>query len=76
MANQTNINVTRSKENLNNKDNAFQNYPPSRTTSRKSQSRENPLNDDLIVSLSNAYENRRAQQVTEWESRQNVRYAA
>lgn len=33
-------------------------------------SKQNPkqLNDDLIISLSEAYENRRARQVFEWES--------
>lgn len=30
------------------------------------------INEDLIVSLENAYENRRARQVTEWERRQRV----
>jgi len=35
--------------------------------SRKSRSRENPINDELISSLSNAYENKRARQVSEWE---------
>ena len=46
--------------------------------SRKSQSKENPINDELIVSLANAHENRRAQQVTEWERlrRQSVQHAA
>ena len=36
------------------------------------------LNDDLIVSLSNAYENRRARQVFEWEKlrRQSLQRAA
>ena len=33
---------------------------------------ENSQNDELIVSLADAYENRRAQQVGEWESRQHV----
>ena len=35
--------------------------------SKKKDSQENPINDELIVSLSSAHENRRAQQVTEWE---------
>lgn len=37
-----------------------------------------PPTDDLIVSLSDAYENRRAQQVFEWERvrRQNIQRAA
>lgn len=47
-------------------------------SSRKPQSKENPLNDELIVSLSDAYENKRARQVFEWErvSRQNVQRSA
>jgi hypothetical protein len=44
----------------------------------KNKSRENSTNDDLIVSLSDAYENKRARQVFEWEKarRQNVQRAA
>ena len=44
----------------------------------KSQSKENPKTDELIVSLSDAYENKRARQVFEWERvrRQNVKRAA
>ena len=38
----------------------------------KIQARENILNDDLIVSLADAYENKRARQVNEWERRQKV----
>lgn len=36
-------------------------------TSQRTRSRENLSNEDLILSLSNAYENKRARQVTEWE---------
>lgn len=38
----------------------------------------NPINDDLIGSLQEAYENKRARQVFEWETarRQNARRAA
>ncbi len=38
----------------------------------------NPINDELIVSLQDAYENKRARQVFEWETarRQNTRRAA
>lgn len=32
--------------------------------------KEKPKNDDLIMSLSDAYENKRAQQVGEWQSLQ------
>jgi hypothetical protein len=44
----------------------------------KSQSKENPKTDELIVSLSDAYENKRARQVFEWERvrRQNIKRAA
>ena len=43
-------------------------------STRTSKSKENSLNDDLIVSLSDAYENKRARQVVEWENlgRQNL----
>ncbi|MGC2235732.1 MAG: hypothetical protein WA584_06200 [Pyrinomonadaceae bacterium] len=47
-------------------------------SNRISKSKDNNLNDDLIVSLSDAYENKRARQVVEWENirRQNVQRAA
>jgi hypothetical protein len=34
---------------------------------KRSSKRERLLNDDLILSLANAYENQRARQVSEWE---------
>jgi hypothetical protein len=37
------------------------------STQQRSSKRERPLNDDVIMSLANAYENQRARQVTEWE---------
>jgi hypothetical protein len=37
------------------------------STQQRSSKRERSLNDDVIMSLSNAYENQRARQVTEWE---------
>ena len=40
--------------------------------SGRSQSKDNLTNDDVILSLGDAYENRRAQQVNEWEMRQRV----
>jgi len=40
--------------------------------SRRSQSKDSFTNDELIVSLGDAYENRRARQVNEWEKRQHV----
>jgi len=39
--------------------------------SGRSQSKDSFTNDDVIVSLADAYENRRARQVTEWEKRQH-----
>jgi hypothetical protein len=47
-------------------------------STRSPKSLENLPNDDLIVSLSDAYENKRARQVFEWERvrRQNVQRAA
>jgi len=42
------------------------NIPLNLFSSGRSQSREK--NDDIIVTLSDAYENRRARQVGEWES--------
>jgi hypothetical protein len=41
-------------------------------SSGRSLSKDNYKNDDLIVSLADAYENRRARQVTEWEMHQHV----
>ncbi len=45
---------------------------------RNTKSNENLMSDDLIVSLSDAYENKRARQVFEWERvrRQNIQRAA
>jgi hypothetical protein len=39
-------------------------------------SKENILNEDVIVSLADAYENKRARQVNEWERRQFVARAS
>ena len=36
-------------------------------TARSPKSKDNQTNDDLIVTLSDAYENKRARQVFEWE---------
>jgi hypothetical protein len=38
----------------------------------RSQPGENTPNDELIVALADAYENKRARQVNEWEQRQKV----
>ncbi|HEX8639515.1 MAG TPA: hypothetical protein VF692_15705 [Pyrinomonadaceae bacterium] len=47
-------------------------------TKRSSRSKTNQSNDDLILSLSDAYENKRARQVFEWERvrRQNAQRGA
>lgn len=47
-------------------------------TKRSSKSKNNQSNDDLILSLSDTYENKRARQVFEWERvrRQNVQRGA
>jgi len=43
------------------------NYISETLSSNTSKSRDKPRFDDLIGSLANAHENRRARQVTEWE---------
>ena len=50
---------------------------PGQASARKSTQKEKPLADDIILSLSNAHENRRARQVFEWENVQplNVQQA-
>ncbi|HTK25616.1 MAG TPA: hypothetical protein VL327_03595 [Pyrinomonadaceae bacterium] len=75
MVNRNNTNVTGEIDKLNEND-ALAVLSPELLTSRKLQSKENPLNDELIGSLSDAYENKRARQVTEWERRQRVQRAA
>jgi hypothetical protein len=72
MANRTNHNIAREIVKLNEIDTSIHAYQPN--ASSKNQLRDSFLNDDLIASLSNAYENRRARQVVEWERlyRQNV----
>ncbi len=47
-------------------------------STRISKQTENSINDDVIASLADAYENKRARQVFEWEKvrRQNVQRAA
>jgi hypothetical protein len=50
---------------------------PDHASARKSTQKEKQPSDDIILSLSNAHENRRARQVFEWESVQplNVQQA-
>lgn len=71
MANQTNINSVRPGDKLKVNENNFPAFSTGRRSSRKSNLKENQQSDDLILSLSEAYENIRARQVTEWERRQN-----
>ncbi len=57
---------------------AVVNYISQLLSTRISKQSENSTGDDVIVSLSDAYENKRARQVFEWEKvrRQNVQRAA
>ena len=57
---------------------AVLNYISELLSARLSKPKDNPVNDDLILSLQDAYENKRARQVFEWERvrRQNYRRAA
>lgn len=76
MVNRINTNVIPEIDKLNDNDpQAVLSYISELLSSRNSQFKDNPINDDLILSLSDAYENQRARQVTEWEKlrRQNVR---
>ena len=79
MVKQTEQNVASEIDKLNEKETlAVANYISTLLTNRISKSKENQMNDDLIVSLSDAYENKRARQVFEWEKvrRQNVQRTA
>lgn len=78
MVNQASTNSTRDIDKRNDKDNLAVSGLTELLSSRRSRSKENPINDELIVSLSDAYENKRARQVTEWEllRRQAVRRSA
>ncbi|CAN5254718.1 hypothetical protein BH10ACI1_BH10ACI1_33830 [soil metagenome] len=70
-------NVANEIDKLNEKESlAVANYISTLLTNRIS--KDNQINDDLIVSLSDAYENKRARQVFEWEKlrRQNAQRAA
>jgi hypothetical protein len=79
MFKQTNENIADKIDKLNEKETlAVANYVSQILSSRNLKSKENSNNDDLIVSLSDAYENKRARQVFEWERtrRQNVQRSA
>ncbi len=75
MVKQTHQNIASVIDKLNdNEAIAVVNYISQLLSNRISKSKEPKLNDDLILSLSDAYENRRARQVIEWEKvrRQNA----
>jgi hypothetical protein len=79
MINQTNTNVAREINKLNETEtSAVLNYISTLLTKRISKLKENQSSDDLVVSLSDAYENKRARQVVEWERvrRQNAQRGA
>ncbi|MEZ5425796.1 MAG: hypothetical protein R2747_06000 [Pyrinomonadaceae bacterium] len=79
MVKRTNINIASEISKLNESETkAVVNYISELLSTRISQSNENNQADDLIVSLSDDYENKRARQVFEWERvrRQNIQRAA
>ena len=79
MVKQENTSVVNEINKLNeNESLAVLDYISTLLTKRSSKSKNNQSNDDLIVSLSDAYENKRARQVFEWERvrRQNAQRAA
>jgi putative NIF3 family GTP cyclohydrolase 1 type 2 len=79
MVKQTNQTIVSQIDKLNEKETlAVVGYISQLLSGRISKTKENYSNDDLIMSLSNAYENQRARQVFEWEKirRQNAQRAA
>ncbi len=75
MVEQTNKNIASQIDKLNETETlAVVGYISQILSKRISKTNENYSNDDLIVSLSDAYENKRARQVFEWEKirRQNA----
>ena len=79
MVNRKTTNVAGEIDKLNENDTqAVLSYISQLLSSRKSQSKDHALNDELIVSLSDAYETQRTRQVVEWErlGRQNIQRAA
>lgn len=75
MVKRTNENITGEIKKLNEHETkAVVNYISELLSNRTSKPKENNFNDDLIGSLSDAYENKRARQVFEWERvrRQNL----
>lgn len=59
MVNRNDINTPRRSDNIHRSESTH-----SRPTAAR---RETPQDDDMIMSLANSYENKRARQVTEWE---------
>ncbi len=75
MVKQTNQTIASQIDKLNETETlAVANYISQLISTRISKQKENFLSDDLIISLSDAYENKRARQVMEWEKvrRQNA----
>jgi len=71
MVNRINRKVTREFDNLNERDSLAAFDAAQHHTSPRSAHKKEFLNDDLIGSLIDAYENKRARQVTEWERAQS-----
>ncbi|HSK74101.1 MAG TPA: hypothetical protein VK892_20545 [Pyrinomonadaceae bacterium] len=68
MVNRANQNIAKEIDKLNDNESiAVLNYISELLSTRLPKSKENPFQDDLIVSLQDAYENKRARQVFEWE---------
>lgn len=68
MVNRNKQNVVSEIDKLNENEQAVVlNYISQLLSTRLSKQKENPLKDDLIVSLQDAPENKRARQVFEWE---------
>ncbi len=79
MVKQTKQNIAGEIDKLNETETlAVVNYISQLLSKRLSKNTEISINDDVIISLSDAYENKRARQVFEWEKvrRQNVQRAA
>lgn len=79
MVNRKNRNVASEIDKLNeNETSEVLEYISDILSTRNPKSKDLQSNDDLIVSLSDAYENKRARQVFEWERvrRQNIQRAA
>jgi hypothetical protein len=74
MVNRTKRNAAGEIDKLNEADRAAViSYVSEVISSQKNRSKENLVNDELIGALANAPENRRAQQVTEWEQMRRLR---